>query len=246
MATVFSQELVVVYTMGKVASTTISSSLLDSGVNCADVHVMSKPALRSAIQVAYETGKFPPPHVGDSLRIRRDFYKKRRNVKIISLVRDCPSRLVSLVFQNLRRDTDYSVDDINSRISGFNPGQGSDWFSREFFGATEVDVFAEPFDVDKKYAVYNQPGMDILLMRVDLNDNKKEQIISEFLGKPISIAHANVSANKWYGDLHNEFKLKGKIKPEWFELLKGTQILNHFYSADEREQALASIRKLVL
>lgn len=245
MATVFDSELIVIYTMGKVASTSISASLFACGVSCADVHVMSRPALKWCLRDAVNRNTFPPPHVGDALRIRRDFYKKDRNVKVISLVRDCPSRVISLTFQNLKRSVDYSINDISTLLAEKNPLEATDWFTNEFERATRINVFNEPFDVENKYSFYQQPGLDVLMLRVDVDDALKEQLISEFLGKNIRLQRANVSDDKWYSDLYDEFKTTGEIPQLWFDQLKTSRVLKHFYTEQERDEALSKFRHLV-
>jgi hypothetical protein len=245
MATPFEHQLNLVYTMGKVGSTSISSSLLTHGVQCLDVHVMSFGAMNWGMSDALKHKKFPSPHIGAALYARRDFYKPDRNVKIVTLVRDCVSRTISQEFQNLSKIREHTSASINAQISAADFSSGSNWFNNEFRSATKIDIFDTRFNTQDRHGYYKTDGIDVLLLRTDLDDADKGELISDFFRKKIVIARENISTNKWYSSLYTDFLEDGNIATDWIENALSTPIMQHFYTSDERSSIAHKFANLV-
>ena len=138
-------DLLLVYTMGKVASTTVSESLIKSGIECHDVHTLIKSSLINQMQKSVESGNIPSNHIGRSINIFRRFQHAEK-VKIVTCVRDSFSRNISAVFQNLP-EKDYSISALQGIIEKTDPDIPGTWFKNQFAQATGIDIFEKPFDI---------------------------------------------------------------------------------------------------
>ena len=230
------RELVVVYTVGKVASSTISESIIAAGLQCYDVHVLEHSRLLNAMKTHARNNVFPPPHIAQSLLIRRDFFSKYSNVKLISLVRDCPSRNVSCVFQNLPKDADISVGEISEQLLAMHFNPFSPWFRNELLQVTGIDVMATTFDRDARWQRYSQGRFELLLMRTDLADDEKSRQLESFLGLKVPLLRSNVGAQKWYSDLYDRFNSSGQLTEKWLNSAIDNKFMKHFYRDDERHR----------
>ncbi|WP_298637081.1 putative capsular polysaccharide synthesis family protein [uncultured Umboniibacter sp.] len=230
------RELVVVYTVGKVASSTISESIKAAGLQCYDVHVMEHSRLLNVMKTHARDNVFPPPHIAQSLLIRRDFFSKYSNVKLISLIRDCPSRNVSCVFQNLPKDEAVSVEEVSEQLLAMHFNPFSPWFRKELLEVTGIDVMATPFDRDAKWQRYSRGRFELLLMRTDLADDEKSQQLENYLGISVPLLHSNVGAKKWYSELYNRFNSSGELSEKWINSAIDNKFMRHFFHDYEREK----------
>lgn len=219
---------VFIWTMGKVGSTSIAKALYDvKGISVFTTHFMNDPA-HPRSQALY-----------------KHLIKPKPPLKIISLVRDPISKNVSSFFQNYEKNTgrkyaegDLSMAEVNDLF--FNRYQHHrsplTWFDNYIERYTGIDVFAQPFSPETKSAQYKHDSFELLLMRCDLEDEKKAQNVESFLGLEsgsFKIVSQNVGDSKDYSKLYREFKSQVQFPAEYLDEMTQSKYFRHFYSPEE-------------
>jgi len=237
--------LLLVYTMGKVASTTISESITSARIECHDIHTLRESSLFFQMKKSVETGVLPHNHIGRSINIYHRFQRASK-VKIITCLRDSFSRNVSAIFQNLPQK-EYTLNDVRNIIENSAPDAPGSWLRNEFAATIGINLLREKFNINDKYAVLKKDRFEILSMRIDLSNDKKQELISDFVGEEIVLQNKNEAQNKWYDDLYREFRAKGELSEEWVTRCVKSKYMEKFYSEVERQQfeekAFALVRK---
>ena len=234
------EEAILLYQFGKVGSTALEASLpaaihqhsLYGGSPC-HVHIEQR---RAGV-------KFWVGALGDALK--RMALKRRKTMKIISIVREPLARNQSMFFQDLghwlykyvgldHHDTREAGFDYLFKVyeEAFDHTYVLDWYDREFKRFTGVDVYSEGFDQQTGYQIIKRPGMEILLLKYEqLAD--MEGVISEFCGRKVVLDTANVGTDKWYGDIYRRFKRDYRTSHSKLECLYKSRYMKAFYSPKE-------------
>lgn len=225
-----------VYQMGKVASSSIYGSL----------------------KQCYQ-GMVFHTHVFDDLK-ETDLYlqhlyqvTKRKQLKplVISLVREPIGRNVSAFFQNFKRETNIELSS-NSQFTNDELGslfiekfQEHDipkkWFDNNIKKNFEIDIFDKPFPM-QGWQIYNSEKANLLVIKSEIEDSEKERAIIEFLQLPFEfkLRNFNVSEKKVYSELYRQFKTNVKFSKNYLQSQIETKYFKHFYSEKE---ALELIKK---
>lgn len=216
---------VMVYTAGKVGSSTMSDSLRKANLSCIQVESFFYPEhqLDKGIQDVWG---------GYCLE------KIKKGIKIITIVREPIARGISVFMQLLM----YSLVE-NDRSMQYQIVEGclrhntypfEYFFDQELARVTGIDVFQYPFDREKGYGVIKENNFEVLLLTLEkLKSNK--QVIQEFVGKPeFEFVSANVGGEKAYKHIYADVKKNLKIPYEIIEeiYLNNTR-LHHFYTPED-------------
>lgn len=207
-------ELVLVYQMGKVGSSTIEKSIEGSF----HYHTLFRnPPCPPAFKVRRRGLRKVWRFLVDFLVLL--LIKSRKKVKIITLIRDPRARNVSMLFQDLpfwyveyfkrtnatARTADGS--DIIKRIykEVFPHEYSVEWFDKEIFRLTGIDVLNEDFDKEKGFSIYQNKNFEVLLLEMNsIDENWKN--IERFVGRSLDIKQENNSEMKWYSSVYREMK----------------------------------------
>lgn len=217
---------VLILQMGKVGSSTISSSL-----------DKQYPGL-----VIHAHG-FNETYYDPKVRHFYRYYQKHKPipVKIISMVREPIGRNVSAFFQNFKRTTGeefvqgkYNSDELKSIfLEKFTHQVPLGWMDifNDIFG---IDVYATVFPESGIARYSNDHMIELLIMRNTIPDDMKEQEIKQFLGMHnFQLVRANIGEDKNYGDAYKKFKLEVKLPKEYIEMFQDSLFFNHFFSKEE-------------
>ena len=237
------QDMLVVYTMGKVASTTISEAIEKAGRPCYDVHTLIESGLLNDLQNFAATNSLPPKHFGQSLAIVRDFANPEQKVKLITCIRDPFARNLSATFQNLPEGVEISLAAISQRLEATNPDKPGAWLRKDFLTSTGIDLLKQPFDKDKKYARYSLGRFEILVLRVDLDDQTKAKQISDFIGVKVELERKNDASTKWYQAIYANYLTNGRISREWVEACVNSNYIKHYFTHDEIQRMQIKARR---
>lgn len=215
---------VLVYQMGKVASASVTKSLL-----------------RYYPGVVLKAHYFDPDHkdwrVG---RLYRWVIEGANPIRIISLTREPIGRNVSLFFQNFEKYTgvpyhkaNYSLEELREFfLEKFPTRRPGHWFDNHIKNNFGIDVYVNPFP-ECGYATYNHKNIRLLIIRSELNDNEKVKVIRDFLGlNEFQLINRNIGAQKAYASAYEDFKRKVKLPLYYVDEMCKSKYFNHFYDQD--------------
>jgi len=264
---------IIVYTMGKVGSSTISRSLVDiygmNGVH--QVHWLTPAALarderhyrNQALRYADTefARDFFPRYVWRGQYLSQMLSRNRnRNLplRVITLVRDPVARNISAFFQNLRTFFDYDykaelrargADSVkNELIQLFldHYVAGSDvlevdcdpisWLDDELNRNLGVDVFAQPFPIERGFEIYETSDVRVLLIRLEDMRRSAVPALMDFLElDEFELKDANVGMAKPYASHYREVVAGLQLPADYLDHHYDSRMARHFYSDDDLE-----------
>lgn len=226
---------VLVYTMGKVGSSTVSDSVKKAGFPVFDIHTLDN----ERIQKILRTQKFDKiaNHIFRSSVVLKDYQSELRNkdLKIISLIREPSERNLSGFFQNIENFNivpNTKPHDIYEIFKKEYPHHVPiRWFDDELKKHAGIDVFEYNFDKKKRFLERD----NLLVMDIDLQDEEKEKLLSRFL-KPnlfsrikFDIGKANVGSEKSYSQIYSQVKNLLVQDREYFQKMHASRFYRHFW-----------------
>lgn len=235
---------VLVYQMGKVASSTIYQALVnDEDFITFHVHRLNQKNIIQHRQDRIEKGWQTPEKIHEILSpfVYNNIIKSKIPVKIITLVRDPISRNISDYFQVL--DQIWGIKDAYSKLSLEQITQGFfekhldyvplTWFDLEFKEVLGIDVYQYTFPQDKGYLQIKSNCYDILIMKHNLDDQIKQEILRKFLDKNFSLVSKNVADQKGYAPIYHKFLATVKLPENYVNKMLDSKYTQHFYSSKE-------------
>lgn len=220
------QPPVFVYQMGKVASTSIFESL--------------NRQYDGKVLHAHTFGAF---HASADVRALYRYHQSTSSpIKIITLVREPVTRNLSAFFQNFRRDTGQSVEECDLSavelkrkfMSNYPHEIPLVWFDNNLRKHFQIDVYDYPFPDCGHLRMSNQQ-VEVLLMRHDLANSLKEELVGEFVDlKEFQLKDYNVGAEKQYAHLYAKLQ-QAKLPLKHLYYLASSKYMHHFFHSDMRE-----------
>lgn len=235
---------VLVYQMGKVASSSVYFSLKNTGrFDVYHVHRLNPRNIRNFQQRRARAGTDLPVEPQGRL-VYEKFIRSDRvpPTKIIALVREPIGRNISAFFQNLhlfvKPFDPQAIPDVERLIPEFFEKYDHDipltWFDDEIRATTGIDVYQHPFPHAVGSQVIDAPPYHLLVMRHDLDDRKKETCIADFLGlETFRLSRANESASKAYSAIYKEVTRSIRIPDDYADRMLDSKYTRHFYSPEE-------------
>ncbi len=171
--------------------------------------------------------------------IRRFFQwavKDKKSAYIISPIREPISRNVSAFFQNFKDEMGVSVSQSGMTIEELRQMFLSKkhtgiimWFDRRIRPIFDLDVYLKPFS-KQGFDTYRSRNINLLILRSELPDSEKENVIKGFLKlRRFSITRANSGVDKEYSGIYSEFMKKVKLPKEYVSRMCESQYFTHFY-----------------
>jgi hypothetical protein len=247
-----------VYTIGKVGSRTVAKSLRKLYGNNDSVEVLHLQDIGGAYREKYNSNYFfyanniiDKTRFFISRKIREKYgnklletIKSKKNIYIITLVREPISRAISANFQaleslgrlsNLLKNSRYITYDKMKEFFYRNLDHNSIdmWFDYELYNNFGINIFDYPFDFKNKCIQIKKNNINFLLIRLeDMLEN--EIVIRNFIGNDsYKTINDNIGKEKWYSDLYSEFKHKFIPSRELTKKYLSSKYTRHFYSSDE-------------
>jgi len=234
---------VLIYQMGKVASSSVAESIGDlADIDAFHVHRLSPRNILRARREFLARGATPRNESRGLTLYRRLIRPRSRPIVIITLVREPIARNISAYFQNLHnfKGTDsahleYDSDQLAASFLEEYPHEVPlEWFDRELRATTGIDVFRYRFPHDHGYRIITERPFQVLVMRHDLDDRIKERLIAELLHAPrFRLRRANESANKSYAESYRALRDSLRLPVSYLERMLDSRYARHFYSRDE-------------
>ena len=124
------------------------------------------------------------------------------------------------------------------RILHSDHGFVLNWFDEHFKPLTRIDVYKQPFPIDRKWQTYRRGFTRILLYRIDLKRSEQAKLMSRFLGSKLDeLVFENTAENKNYIELYSRFRESVKL-PEWYiSRMHDSRFAKHFWSPQELKTA---------
>ncbi|MBN8608509.1 MAG: hypothetical protein J0L81_16455 [Caulobacterales bacterium] len=234
------RELVLIYQMGKVASSTIKASILP--LPRYEVHQVHR-LVPSNIERVYREHRrrgWPMP-TGDpgGIYLQRDLHA-RRPAKVITLVREPIGRNISYYFQNLDKILGRSHAHelpLQAVIDGYPPefpysDDPLTWFDYEFNAALGANVYESGWAPGMNAHRWRAGVYDILILRCDAADDTKREALREFLDAPaLSLRQANVTSAKPSAAMHRAFRQNVRFPAAYVDRMLGSRYANFFFDA---------------
>ena len=237
---------VIIYQMGKVASTSVYQSLKRT-TDCSIFHVHRlSPTNISNLSAKRKELGFDQLHEKLSLFFHQQLIERcQQPTRIISLVREPIGRNISAYFQNLSVFFDspdaHQTVAVDQLVAEFLENYTHDvpltWFDNEMRDTTKIDVFSEPFPQEQGFNVLHADPFHLLIMRHDLDDAKKQQCIREFLDdEQFTLSRHNEASAKSYSQSYKAFLKSITVPQSYAQQMLNSRYAEHFYGAAERER----------
>lgn len=234
-----------VYTMGKVGSTSVTRALIGLGFPVVDIHQLNH---LDEIENKILNSRVNPL---DSLSV----IKKGREIRnlierstepwnIISMVRDPVALNVSSFFQALHefipnvyeriQENSVTIDELTEIFfTNVNHNLANDWFDRQFQPVFDLDIFVTPFNSKQGYQIYGNSRCQLLIMRLMDLDEVFQPAMKEFLRiENAQLPNENIGANKYYASLYSAFKKAG-LPSSYIHDMYSTRFAQHFFTQEE-------------
>ena len=247
------QEPVIVFQMGKVGSSTVVETLhrLDLPQPILHVHTLSPSHLAHAVRRQRQSAR---PYLHEHLIVSGLLVAKQQSnrfpCRLITLTREPISRAISFVFEDaikqmpeaMLHDGSYNLQRVQAVIQELlaaNNGVAdpTEWFDRELGEQFGIDVFAQPFDAESGYAIFEGDNCSVLLMRMEDLNRVLPKALGAFLDKKvedIQIQHANVGRHKDYAEDLSRVKQQLQLPGELLDNVLSTRYVKHFYPEEQR------------
>lgn len=250
-----SGQLVLVHSPGKVGSSAIYQSLVDSALSNNAVifqtHTIRSPSDPRTIAERHGLSPRRTDYTSEYLhKLVADGSLFGWEVKLISAVRDPIQRLISDFFQNLDRytpdkkyprDGQYSVEEyLEFFLGGVDLFRHSDWYEEQFRDLFGLDLYGTPFDKNTGFQIVKSPRMTAGVVRYDLMNEAAPRLFEIMFNHRLNLSRANDSSDKVYADAYRAFKKDLKFDEATLNRIYSLEHVQHFFSEGER---LAAIEK---
>jgi hypothetical protein len=212
------QPLVLVLTMGRVASTAVYRTIEAQGFSPVfHLHAINPATIAAQTQRGLERA---PRHIKDAVEAREALAASNGRVKVVTLVRDAIDRNLSAEFARVRRGRDAAaleafIGDPTATRAFWDASDDREphvWFDRELRDGLGVDVYAHPFPAAGSLA-FSEGRYDVLVLRQDLDDAAKAAALAGFFDLPaLSIVQTNRKSRAG-GDLHDVYERFKRTAP---------------------------------
>lgn len=258
---------ILVYTMGKVGSSTVYTSLKNNRLSplIYHVHFMSKEHIERIWKKHGKTnnlynrinilhilkGNFDHITASSALYTLNPVHRKW---KIISLVRDPVETIFSHVFQNPQTHRPHLIGNdgkldkalvenyIIMYFSNFNSETDyiANWFADDFHSFTGIDIYSKQFEYDTGYTIINNERFDVVIISLEYLEQVFTEVISKLLGKKLNlkIVNTNIRNTAEQGDLYRQIKKELAIPRDCLSKVYSTNYAKHFFSPEHREDMI--------
>lgn len=238
-----SDELVLVFTVGKVGSSAVYESFRsEGGVGAPVFHIHSLNAERLEERRSYYLSsrrKSVPFHLVQGRVLSELIPEYRGRMFVVTLIRDPIQRELSGVFQDSFNFSDSmnlsggefarTIQEQMKRIVLGLPEV--EWLDREVKGVFGVDFIREDFDVKKGFCVKEGKGARIGLARVEGLEKCFSSFCTELFQRDVAfeLLKANLGEEKFYDEAYRQAKASVKYDSEELEVILKMPFMQKFY-----------------
>jgi len=227
----------IVYSDGHAGTASLHYSLLEQGFRPAfHLHMLCPENIKTI------------PHYPRNVPLiyYKALVEKKRQMKIISMVRNPVDRNVSGFFRGLGQSGLYSkkmtvkkaVEEFTEYYEDYEPRD--DWFSTEMEPALGIDVYSQPFPAEKGYLHIRKDNIDLLILRLELDNSARESILCDFLPADSFSWNRlrNSAKSSIYFPLYKKFREQAVLPEDLLKKFISIRYARHFYTDTELEQSI--------
>ena len=221
-------KLVFVYSVPKVGSTSIVSSLRIFGINKIDIiHIHDEKMLNVLAHISDVT-------INDLILFNKYLGK---DVYVINIYRSPIERKISTFFEKIGS---HHFNNYDNEVNKYNITKVIERFNNIFPYIGTGDHFIDKYDIkiptnfdtNNKYLLVNDSGIKYISLRLK-DSNEWGRILTNILGFKIMIVKDYESSNKPIKDLYNAFKSSYKIPINLLNDEINSKYLKFYYLEDE-------------
>lgn len=236
-----SNQIVIIYTIGKVGSTTLLESLKNSSINIPIFHIHSLNKTNIYNQKQYYLNserKSVPFHLIRSSVLEKRLKFFTGKLFIITLIREPIGRELSSVFQDAlifknfyKKNIGSTNEIIERKINALTEELPEEkWFNTELKEVFNINIFDLKFEPKKGYIFYEKKNISFLLLRLeDLNKVFMESMAKMFKNKHIDLINKNIGKDKFYSNSYNNFKSMYGIDKDKIKRIVNSRFIKKFY-----------------
>ena len=173
-------------------------------------------------------------------------------LKLICPIREPIARDVSVFFNfhlqyyrphlfaktDLRELEELFLADSRPADAIINHSFALNWFDEHFKPLTRIDIYKQPFPIDRKWQIYRRGFTRVLVYRNDLKRSEQTKLISRFLGIQMDeIRPRNTTKNKDYAEPYSRFRESVKLPEQYIRRMHDSRFAQHFWSQEELKEA---------
>ncbi len=231
---------ILVFTMAKVGSLSVYFSLKKwtTKQSIFHIHSLNKEEVKEGVQLCFDNNMYPGSKSPVFL-INKKIITKGKPYKIISLFRDPLERNISAFFDVFELHTGENPADFKGDIETLKDLYYKklkhdfpiNWFEKQFFEATNIDVYRYDFNKEKGYKIIKKGNIELLLINSNVADKIKEELISDFCElKNFTLKNRNVSSVKEYATYYKDFKNNIRFSTAYLNKLYDSKYAQHFFT----------------
>ncbi len=239
---------ILLHQMGKVASTAIADALRRhhrvQPWQVQNTHTLNSVNFAQKRWFFSQPGRSMPPELETGLYLREEVIPSGRPLRIISPFREPVARNVSSFFHSLDyympevdRGADVPIDDVATAfLRRMNHDVCPRWFLDEIYEPFGIDVYQTPFDHDRGFTTFRRDHVELLVLRFDLPDERKAEIVAAFLGvETFEIVRTNQAADRADATLYKRFCREAALPRDYLDYQYATPFVRHFFTPDQIE-----------
>lgn len=238
----YTGDQILIYQMGKVGSSTLEKSISKLGIKVRHIHSFGN----TSNYHFYKEGKLREI----KKIILKSIYRltlrmRRKNIKIITLMRDPISRNISTLFQELslmlyehEKKNNRRKQNLHTMLDEFleeyvDSNIPLKWFDEELKYFMGIDLFNYPFDKEKGALYIKEGKIELLVLTAEKLNFNKDIIVKFINNESFEFINSNVSNEKWYSEINKNFKDNYKISFQKYEHFYSSKTVNYFYSKED-------------
>lgn len=258
------QPTFIVYTMGKVGSTSLYIALKKKFPLVYHVHCLNNDTLEELKTIYNQAGFYEPKKIHFINLLKGNFHhltgsyaiiknRPKENWILISIVRDPIDTYFSKIFQNPKVYRPYLLSNdgyldpkkvqknINENVLNYDPKTDdiANWFSTEFKQYTDINIYDHSFDYKKGYVII-ESTFKIIIITLSKLESKINEALSKVLGRNINleIEKLNVGNTKKNGGTYSLVKKKVVFDHSYLKKVYSTKFATHFFDEETRKSKI--------
>lgn len=238
------ENTILIYQMGKVGSTSLAKALGDRAIQIHNFYPSNEPcSRRPSYRLRKKLLHWAFYHV-----IRRGI-RRRKTLKIITLVRDPIGRNVSMYFHDLHYWLAYYFSEVRPDRVGredmttlidcfretFDHDYPLDWFDKELKRLAGIDVYEHAFDRATGCSRIDKDGVSLLIVQTE-KLRECWHLVEEFCGHKLELREDNRGARKWYGNSYAAFLEAYSVSADELDRTYSSRYATFFFSEETRAE----------